>query len=84
MTTITLSMEVKDLLDFLKVHKKESYNDVVKRLAERAIDFEPLSEEDIQAIEEGLRDYANGNTYTFEEIEAEIEEEKQKVEECIQ
>ncbi len=31
-TTIRVSKEVKDLLDVLKVHPRETYNDVLKRL----------------------------------------------------
>jgi predicted transcriptional regulator len=78
MTTITIDPNVKDLLDGLKLHPKETYNEVVKRLATNAYDWEPLSEEDIQDIEEGLRDYANGKFYTLEEIEEEIRKENEE------
>jgi predicted transcriptional regulator len=78
MTTITIDPNVKDLLDGLKLHPKETYNEVVKRLATNAYDWEPLSEEDIKDIEEGLRDYADGKFYTLEEIEEEIREENEE------
>jgi hypothetical protein len=49
------------------------YNEVVKRLVTNAYDWEPLSEEDIQDFEEGLKDYVDGKFHTLEEIEEEIE-----------
>ena len=76
MTTITIKQEVKDLLDFLKIHPREPYNDVVRRLAERAIDFEPLSEEDMLAIDEGLKDIAMGRTITSDQMWAHLEKRK--------
>lgn len=87
-TTISLEPEVKELLNGLKIHPQESFNSVVKRLATNAYDWEPLNEETIKQIEEGLRDYAEGKTFTFEQIEEEIEREnnsneKQKASECI-
>jgi predicted transcriptional regulator len=81
MTTITIDPNVKELLDGLKFHPKETYNEVVKRLATNAYDWEPLSEEDIKDIEEGLRDYAEGKFYTLEEIEEEIRRENEEA--CI-
>jgi hypothetical protein len=48
----------------LKIHPQESYNFVVKRLATNAYDWEPLSEESIKQIEEGLRDYREGKLNT--------------------
>ena len=36
------------------------------------LDDEPLTEEDIAAIEEGLRDIREGRTYSLEEIKAEL------------
>ena len=79
-TTISIEPEVKELLKGLKIHPEETYNSVVKRLATNAYDWEPLSEETIKNIEQGLRDYAEGNVFTFEEIEEEIKRE----EKCIQ
>jgi len=89
-TTICLEPEVKELLKGLKIHPQESYNSVVKRLAANAYDWEPLSEESIKQIEEGLRDYREGKLFTHEEVWGEIERErrektgKTKVEECTE
>jgi predicted transcriptional regulator len=89
-TTICLEPEVKELLNGLKIHPQESYNSVVKRLAKNAYDWEPLSEESIKQIEDGLRDYRDGKCFTHEEVWGEIESErreragKRKVEECTE
>ena len=89
-TTICLEPEVKELLNGLKIHPQESYNSVVKRLTTNTYDWEPLSEESIKQIEEGLRDYREGKYFTYEEVWGEIErkrrerEGKTKVEECTE
>jgi predicted transcriptional regulator len=72
-TTICLEPEVKELLNVLKIHPQESYNSVVKRLATNAYDWEPLSEESIKQIAEGLRDYREGKYFTHEDVFGEIE-----------
>ena len=59
-TTICIEPRVKDLLTNLKRHPRESYNSVVARLTNLAIDCEPLSDEAIQGIEEALEDIKQG------------------------
>ena len=62
----------------------------MKRLTTNTYDWEPLSEESIKQIEEGLRDYREGKYFTHEEVWGEIErkrrerEGKTKVEECTE
>jgi predicted transcriptional regulator len=72
-TTIVIRQETKARLDDLKRHPRESYNDVVDRLASMATDDEPLSDETLKRIEEALEDLKQGRYYTEEEIEAELE-----------
>ncbi len=72
-TTIVIRQETKARLDELKRHPRESYNDVVDRLASMAADEEPLSDETLKRIEEALEDLKQGRYYTEEEIEAELE-----------
>ncbi|MGC9514817.1 DUF7557 family protein [Methanocrinis sp.] len=72
-TTIVIHQETKARLDELKRHPRESYNDVVDRLATMATDDEPLSEDTLKRIEEALEDLKKGRYYTEEEIEAELE-----------
>ena len=86
-TTICVEPEVKELLKGLKIHEQESFNSVVKRLIKNAYDDEPLTDEDIKAINEGLREYKEGKTFSEEEVWAEIEREraeKRKETGCIQ
>lgn len=73
-TTIKIDTDVKDRLDTLKIHPRESYNEVISRLVETAIDDEPLSDETIQAIEESLEDLKAGRTYTLEEVQRELDQ----------
>ena len=63
----------KKTVDLLKVHTKESYNKVISRLIMANTDDEPLSEEEVQGIEESLRDIRAGRLYTLEEVRDEIE-----------
>ena len=67
-TTICIEPGVKDLLTNLKRHPRESYNSVVARLTNLAIDCEPLSDEAIQGIEEALEDIKRGCLHSEEEI----------------
>ncbi|NLB01725.1 MAG: hypothetical protein GX837_12355 [Methanomicrobiales archaeon] len=74
-TTIKIDVELRDRLNALKVHPRESYNEVIERLAEMAIDEEPLSEETIRRIEQSLEDLRAGRIYTLEEVMTELKEE---------
>jgi len=71
-TTIQVQPEVKDRLDLLKKHPRESYNEVIERLLESRIDEEPLSDEAIAGIEEALGDIRKGRLHTEEEISKEF------------
>lgn len=59
-------------MEALKRHPKESYNDVIARLLDMAIDDEPLSEEAIRGIEEALEDIRAGRLYSEDEIKKEF------------
>lgn len=72
-TTIVIRQETKARLDELKRHPRESYNDVVDRLANMATDDEPLSEASLKRIKEALEDLKRGRYYTEDEIRAELE-----------
>ena len=72
-TTIQVSKEVKELLDELKLHPREPYDSVIRRLLEVSIDYEPLSRETLRRIEEALEDLKAGRLYTTEEVRRELE-----------
>jgi len=67
-TTICIDPRVKDKLTSLKRYSRESYSSVVERLANLAIDEDPLSDEAIHGIEEALADIKNGRLHTEEDI----------------
>jgi predicted transcriptional regulator len=72
-TTICIDPKVKDILTSLKRYPRESYSSVVKRLANLAIDNEPLSDEAISGIEEALEDIKQGRLHSEEEIMKEFD-----------
>ncbi|MFZ3167318.1 MAG: hypothetical protein WA130_06855 [Candidatus Methanoperedens sp.] len=67
-TTICIDPQVKDKLISLKSHPRESYNSIIERLTNLAIDEEPLSDEAIKGIEEALEDIKHGRLHSEEEI----------------
>ena len=67
-TTVRMRSDTKALLDDLKLNPRETYDDVVRRLARAAYDDEPLSPEEIEAMEEGIADIKAGRVSTLDEI----------------
>ncbi len=72
-TTIQLQPETKARLDAVKVHPRESYDEALNRLLDAAYDQEPLSEETLQKIEEGIADIRAGRCRPFEEVVRELD-----------
>ena len=71
-TTIVIQKDLKSRLDEVKLHPRETYNDVIERLLECTVDDEPLTEESLRAIEEGLVDIRKGRTVPMEEVMKEL------------
>jgi predicted CopG family antitoxin len=67
-STIYVRKDLKERLNGLKRHPKESYNDVIEHLVSLALDDEPLSEEAIKGLEEALEDIKKGNLISEEVI----------------
>jgi predicted CopG family antitoxin len=67
-STIYIRKDLKERLNGLKRHPKESYNDVIEHLVSMALDDEPLSAEAIQGLEEALEDIRKGNLIPEEVI----------------
>jgi len=55
-TTIVIQKDLKSRLDEVKLHPRETYNEVIECLLDSTVDDEPLPEETLRAIEEGLED----------------------------
>jgi predicted CopG family antitoxin len=67
-TTIYIREDLKEQLTSLKRHPKESYNDVIERLLNLAVDDEILSEETLQGLEESLQDVRQNRLIAEKEI----------------
>lgn len=71
-TTIKINSDLKTRLDLLKIHPRETYNDVVSRLADLASDEETLSNSTLERIEKAVADLKAGRYVTAEEIDREL------------
>lgn len=59
-------------LNDLKLHARESYNDVIHRLLDAHIDDEPLSDEEIAKIEGALADIKKGCYISHDQVKREL------------
>ncbi len=75
-TTVRISLGTKAVLDDLKIHPKESYDDVIGRLSHLAYDNEPITDEELQALREGLDDIKTEQTRSLEEIMKDLGDDK--------
>ena len=71
-TTIKINTDLKSRLDRLKIHPRETYNDVVSRLADMAGDEEPLSNNTLERIGVAIADLKARRYVTAEEIDKEL------------
>ncbi len=82
-TTIQIDEKLKEKLDNLKVHYRETYNELISRLVNSSsekIDKESLTEtieilsdpETMRDIANGLEEYEKGKTKSFEKIRKEL------------
>ena len=67
-TTIQVEKGVKNKLDSLKIHPKESYNKVIERLIKIGTDEGELSDEAIIGIEKSLEDIKAGRILTMKQV----------------
>jgi len=71
--TIEVSDSIYRELSSLRRHENESDEEIIQDLLSHAIDDEPLSEETLKAIEEGLEDIKAGRCIPMEEVMKELE-----------
>jgi len=71
-STIYIREDLKNKLQELKRHPKESYNDVIERLVSLSIDIEPLNADAIRGLEEAISDIKHRRLHSEEEIMAEF------------
>jgi predicted transcriptional regulator len=70
--TIKVSAGVKGRLDALKIHPRETYNDVIERLIARATDPDPLTDDELRKLEEAREGRRRGRTYRHDQVLAEL------------
>jgi len=67
-TTIQVDVKTKLMLDELKLHPREPYGAVVRRLAKAKLDEIPLSKSTLAKIERALEDIKKGEVYTTKQV----------------
>ncbi len=68
LTTVQLRPETKEKLNGLKLHPRETYDELIDRLADAAYDDEPLSEDEIKDIRQSEKDIKAGRVRNLREI----------------
>ena len=68
-TTIQLSREMKKTLEGMKLHPRETYEDVLGRLLE---DLRELNEQTKKEIEQAVRDIKAGKYRTHQQLKDEL------------
>ena len=69
-TTIQLSKEMKKTLEGMKLHPRESYEEVIDRLLE---DLRELNEQTKRDIEQAIREIKAGRYRTHDQLKAELD-----------
>jgi hypothetical protein len=73
MTCLRISHENRERLNSLKLHPRESYDEVIGRILDHMTDPEPLTEEDLSGIEQSLQEIREGRYYTIGQAKAQLE-----------
>ena len=68
-TTVQLTRELKKVLDAMKLHRRESYNDVLERLVE---DLQELNAETKRELERAVKEIEAGKFRTHKQVKAEL------------
>ena len=68
-TTIQLSKEIKNTLESMKLHPRETYEEVLERILE---DLRELSEQTKKEIAQAIREIKAGNYRTHEQLRTEM------------
>ncbi len=68
MTTVQLRTETKEKLNALKIHPRETYDELIDRLADAAYDDEPLSSDEIEDLRMSEEDIKAGRVRNLRDI----------------
>ncbi len=64
--------DTKTRLNEMKIHERESYDDVIERLLDLCTDEEPLTDKEIEGIEEALAELKKGQFVTHSDMKKEL------------
>lgn len=70
--TIKVSTDIEGLLDTLKIHPRETYNDVIERLTRMVLDPDTLTDDELRGLGEVREDRRAGCTDTHAQVLAEL------------
>lgn len=76
MTSVQLRPETKGKLDDLKLHPRETYDELIDRLADAAYDDEPLSLQEIEDIRASEKDITAGRVRSLRDIMKDLGDDK--------
>lgn len=76
MTTVQLRPETKGKLDDLKLHPRETYDELIDRLADAAYDDEPRSLQEIEDIRASEKDIKAGRGRSLRDIMKDLGDDK--------
>ncbi|MFH1364964.1 MAG: hypothetical protein ABIH28_00050 [archaeon] len=65
-TTIKISREVKGMLDNMKMHRRETYNDIIELMIEDNLELNSKTKKE---VEEARKAIAKGEFHNQEEVE---------------
>ena len=68
-TTIQLTQEMKKVLEGMKLHPRETYEEVLERLLE---DLQELNQQTKKEIEQAIREIKAGKYRTHQQLKAEL------------
>lgn len=71
-SVVRIQERTKQRLDRLKLHPRETYDDVIARLTDMAIDDEPLSDESLEHLRRSDEDIRAGRTRRLADIAREL------------
>lgn len=68
-TTIQINEKIRDRLNELKIHNRETYNDVLKRILE---DFEELNQKTKRELKKAIEEIESGSYKSLDEMITEL------------
>ena len=71
-TTIQLEERIKNKLEEMKIHPRETYSRIIERLVNLSVDEEELSHQTIVNIEKALEDVKKGRAYSTKEAKKKL------------